>query len=155
MRFLSLLCVVLAACAAEPQAPPAPSPPAAAPTTVEDEPVEAFLARFQEAVRRGDAEAVADLARFPIAGAEVPDRETFLSEFFPTHLGEGEWSFRDRVLRGTPDDLERLDDGRYQYVSLVESCEENSPGECYESAMIVYFAPEGETWVIDEIQFAG
>src|SRR5690606_9335415 len=119
------------------------------------EPIEAFLARFQDAVRRGDAAAVADLARFPIAGAEVPDRAAFVSEFYPTYLGEHGETFRDRVLRGTTADLERLDDGRYQYVSLVESCEEDSPDICYESAMIFYFAPAGETWVIDEIQFAG
>ncbi|MDX1421248.1 MAG: hypothetical protein R3181_14880, partial [Rubricoccaceae bacterium] len=66
-----------------------------------------------------------------------------------------EWSFRAQVLRGTADDLDRLADGRYQYVALDEACEEDSPEICFESAMIVIFAPAGETWVIDEIQFAG
>ena len=165
MRFLLLLApLALAACSSSPDAPasspptesPAPTSPVAAEAPAAES-IEAFLSRFQDAVRRGDAEAVADLARFPLPTAmgDVPDRAAFVSEFYPTYLGEHDDSFRERVLRGTAGDLEPVEDGRYSYVSLIESCEENSPGDCFESAMIFYFAPDGETWVIDEVQFAG
>jgi hypothetical protein len=137
------------ACAAAPAAQEAPG----------GETIEAFFARFQEAVRGGDPEAVAALARFPLAGIEA-DREAFSADYYASSFGEG--PFRDALLAASPDALEAMDDGSYRYMALVGYTEEgevvagDAPEAAYESAMILVFRPDGEGgWYLGEVHFAG
>ena len=122
----------------------------------DDVAIERVFTQFVEAVRAGDAAHVAEFIRFPLTlddGTEV-DRAAFLSAFYPDHMGQPDGSFRQVILNGSADDLEAFDDGRYYFMALDRGgCEEDP--ECSGAAMIFYFAPEGDSWVIDEIQFAG
>ncbi|NNF57649.1 MAG: hypothetical protein HKN04_05345 [Rhodothermaceae bacterium] len=166
------LLLTLAACTAETEPPPgsdeavetveSSAPPAVVAEADEmntldagDEvPIEMVFTQFVEAVRTGDAEKVADFVRFPLAGAEVPDRTAFVRDFYPHYLGEHDQSFTDIITDGSPEDLVAYDDGRYYFMALDEGDCADEP-ECSGAAMIFYFAPEGETWQINEIQFAG
>lgn len=153
------LLVVVAACAAEPEAPAVPASPASAPPApteaAADEPIEAFFARFQAAVRDHDLDALTAMARFPLGGAEA-DREAFVSDLYPAYLQEGD--FRDVLLAATPDDLEPTDDGGYTYQALVNYNEDGEVVEHgdYESAVIFVFEPDGAgSWQLTEVWFAG
>jgi hypothetical protein len=151
MRLSLLGLVALTACAAC-TAQPANETPG-------DEPVEAFFARFQAAVRDHDLDALTDMARFPLVGAEV-DREAFVTDLYPTNLREG--AFRDVLLAATADDLEAMEDGSYRYMALVsyneegEAVADGAPEAEYESAILFTFRPDGEGgWYLAEVWFAG
>ena len=147
-----LLALALVACAspsgAAPSAPASVAPPA-------DEPIEAFFARFQAAVRDDDLDALAAMTRFPLAGAEV-DREAFVNDLYPAYLQAGD--FRDALLAASPDALEPTEDGGYRYQALVAYSEEGEAVENgdYESAILFVFAPDGAgSWQLAEVWFAG
>lgn len=166
-----LLCVLpltlIVACASEPapgldgttesSAPPAVIAEVDEMNTLgigDEVPIEMVFAQFVEAVRTGDAGAVAAFVQFPLDAGVPVERDAFLSEFYPNYLGEHDASFARIVAEATPEELEPLDDGRFQYMALDSGWCEEEP-ECSGAAMIFYFAREGETWRINEIQFAG
>lgn len=118
----------------------------------ESEDIQAFFARLKSTIRANDAEAVANMAMFPLESGMT--REEFLSTHYQTSLGEGE--FRDRLLAGSPGALNEEADGRYSFTALVSDCgEEMQEFDC-ESAIVYYFAQNAEGhWRIADMMFAG
>ena len=121
----------------------------------ENEDITAFFARFKSTVRANDAEAVANMAEFPFEMGGL-ERDAFLTEFYPSILGEG--GFRDRLLAGSPAALRDEGDGRYSFSALVTGCgdvEMEGEFDC-ESAAVFYFGRNAEGhWRLVDVMLAG
>lgn len=155
MRLLVLPLVLLAACAAEPEAPaeapPAPEPAAApAADAPPDTSITAFFSRFQAAVRQNDAAAVADLMVFPLEYANL-GRAQFLDETYPVVLSEG--AFRTRLLAASPAALEAQGDG-YAYQTVVDFCEGEETA-CESSAVFRFGRDAQGRWRVVDLLLAG
>ncbi len=117
---------------------------------VEIEDVAAFFARFKSTVRANDAEAVANMAAFPLAGMT---REQFLDESYTATFGEG--GFRDRLLAASPAALVDQGEGRYSFSANVTGDCGAEEFDC-ESAAVFYFARNAEGhWRLVDILYAG
>lgn len=113
----------------------------------------AFFARFKSTVRANDAEAVANMAEFPFELSGI-DRDQFLSEYYPTVFGDGE--FRDRLLAGSPAALTDEGDGRFSFAAHVSDCGDTEEATDCESSVIFYFGQNAEGhWRLVDMMFAG
>ncbi len=120
---------------------------------IANEDVASFFARFKSTVRANDAEAVVNMAEFPFELGGI-DREQFLSDYYASTLGEGE--FRDRLLAGSPGALADEGDGRYSFAAHVTDCGETEEEMDCESSVIFYFGQNAEGhWRLMDMMFAG
>lgn len=121
--------------------------------TGDNEDVAAFFARFKSTVRANDAEAVANMAEFPFELGGM-SREQFLSDYYPTTLGDGD--FRNRLLAASPAALSDEGDGRFSFAALVSDCGEMEEEVDCESAAVFYFARNDQGhWRLVDMTFAG
>jgi len=121
---------------------------------VENEDIAAFFARFKSTVRANDVEAVVNMFEFPFEMGGMT-REQFLTDYYPSTFGEGE--FRDRLLAGSPAALRDEGDGRFSFSAHITWDCGDAPEEfnC-ESSAVCYFGRNAEGhWRLVDMMFTG